>query len=403
MRIWLAAGALSIVWWIVAGQDNKPRLVLMVGLSLASFMVGCMVGFLFTSYGEEAGSVGKVRDWLVGGITAITITQAGAIKRLLVTFAAGPGPNEFALTAGVAVTYSVLGFFFMFFERDLVFNPLLAEGRLERGRVEGTRQAGQIALQFLAKLPQSILSGVEDVDDILNFRRPEADKLRDRLDSDEVKKFLDQADQAVKSGTADWDIVSTAANLSYYAPYFEKDDEKKMQKAEVAEQWILRALAMNPLQVDFTAKHAAILGVMNRYNEAVAILEGLDRRPETPAYVKQWLGYFLAEVPDRLDDSIRYSQAYHAMFPGESDALYNIAKAYAKKYCRGLQAGEKQAHPSDRHLALSNLKEALDRQPAFAPTVRDKWTQRDGSFHCLLHDQEFRSLVGLPAESAHDA
>ena len=78
--VWLAAAALSVVWWIVAGQHDKSRLVCVIALSLASFMVGCMVGFLFTSYGEEAGSVGKVRDWLVGGITALTVTQAGAIS-----------------------------------------------------------------------------------------------------------------------------------------------------------------------------------------------------------------------------------------------------------------------------------------------------------------------------------
>jgi len=157
---------------------------------------------------------------------------------------------------------------------------------------------------------------------------------------------------------------------------------------------------MNPLHVDFTVKHAAILGILNRNDEAIAILEGLYRRPEAPAYVSQWLGYFLVGVPDRLDDSIRYSQAYHAMFPNESDAPYNIANAYARKYCREVRAGGKEVDPGNRQLALSNLKEALARQPAYADTVREKWTQPDGSFNCLLHDQEFRSLVGLPAESA---
>jgi tetratricopeptide (TPR) repeat protein len=297
----------------------------------------------------------------------------------------------------------VLGFFFMFFQRELIFNVLLAESRAERGRLEGTRQAGQITLQFLAALPVSVLSGVDDVDDIIEFRKVEADKLRDLLDSEDVKKFLAQADQAVKSGNADWDIVSKAANLRYYITYFEKDDERKLQKAEMANDWILRALAMNPLHVDFTVKHAAILGILNRRDEAVAILEGLYRRPEAPAYVSQWLGYFLVEDPDRLDDSIRYSESYHAMFPAESDALYNVANAYARKYCRELRTGKKPADPKNRELALSNLKEALARQPAYATTVREGWTQPDGSFNCLLHDQEFRSLVGLPDESAHHA
>jgi tetratricopeptide (TPR) repeat protein len=398
--VWLAAVILSIIWWTVAAQHSKTRLVLLMTLSLASLAVGCIVGFLFTSYGEEAGTVGKVRDWVVGGLTGITIVKAGAIKGLLLTFAAGPGPSEFGLVAGTAVTYSVLGFFFMFFERELFFNPLLAESRAQRERLEGTRQAAQVVQQALAALPISILSGVDDIDDIVDSRKAEAEKLGKSLDSPEVNKFLDEAEQAVQSGNADWDIVSKAANLYYYRTYFEKDEEIKRQKAEIADEWIQRALVMNPLHVDLTVKHAAMLDMMNRSEEAVAILENLDRTPEAPAFVKQWLGTFLLDVPDRLDDAIRYSEAYHKMFPAESDALYNIANAYARKYCREADAGEKHANPEDRLRALANLKEALARQPAFLETVREKWTQPDASFHCLAHDPEFRKLVGPPAESA---
>src|SRR5271165_5962059 len=156
LRAWLAVGGGSIAWWYVAGQHSMWRFVLLIGLSLSSFMVGCVIGFLFTSYGEEAGTVGKIRDWLIAGIAGITIAKAGAIKGLLVTFAVGPGPSEFALVASVAILYSALGFFFMFFQRELIFNVLLAESRAERGRLEGTRQAGQVVQQALATLPLSL-------------------------------------------------------------------------------------------------------------------------------------------------------------------------------------------------------------------------------------------------------
>jgi len=121
----------------------------------------------------------------------------------------------------------------MFFQRELIFNVLLTASRAERGRLEGTRQAGQLIQQFLAMLPVSILSGVDDVDDIVEFHKDEADRLRELLDSDDVKKFVEEAAQAVKHGNADWDIVSKAANLHYYRTYFEKDDAKKLQKAEM--------------------------------------------------------------------------------------------------------------------------------------------------------------------------
>src|SRR5581483_3297252 len=91
---WIAIAIASILWWVIAAQHCLWRFVLVVGLSLSAFMVGCLVGFLFTSYGEEASTVGKVRDWLIGGITGLTIAKAGAIKGLLLTFAAGPGPKE---------------------------------------------------------------------------------------------------------------------------------------------------------------------------------------------------------------------------------------------------------------------------------------------------------------------
>ena len=386
---WIVIAIVSVVWWIIASQHCRWRLVLVVGLSLASFMVGCLIGFIFTSYGEESGTVGKIRDWLIGGITGITVVKAAAIKGILLTFAAGPGPSEFALTVSSAVLYSVLGFFFMFFQRELILNVLLAESRAERGRLEGTGRAGQVIQRFLLALPASILSGVDDVDEIVQFRKSAA----------EVQKFLDECEDAVKSGEAlDWDVVSKAANLHYYRTYFEKDENKYVQ-AERAHSWIVRALTMNPLHVDFTVKYADTLGMMDRYEEAVAVLEKLDRTPEAPAYVKQWLGYFLLFV-DRLDDAIRYSEEYHKLFPDESDSIFNVASAYAQKYCDELRAAGKSEYldSENRRLALAKLKEALRGEPEYVETVRSKWTQTGESFDCFLHDKDFRSLVGLPKE-----
>jgi tetratricopeptide (TPR) repeat protein len=401
---WIVISIISIGWWVIASQGLRWRLVLVSGLSLASFMVGCLVGFLLTSYGEETGTVGKIRDWLIGGITGLTIAKAGALKGLLLTFAAGPGPSEFALAAASAVAYAVLGFFFMFFQRELILNVLLAESRAERGRLEGTGQAGQVIQRFLLALPASILSGVDDVDEIVEFRKSEAEKLRILLYSDEVQKFLDDSESAVESGVAlDWDIVSKAANLHYYRTYFEKE-ENKLAQATCAHGWIVRALTMNPLHVDFTVKYADTLGMMDRYEEAVAILERLEHTPEAPAYVKQWLGYFLLFV-DRMDDAIRYSEEYHRLFPAESDSVFNVASAYAQKYCGELSQSGQSSNPDSvsRKLAISNLREALRGEPEYAETVRTKWTEKGESFDCFLSDRDFRSLVGLPVEPVPSA
>ena len=130
---WLTIAIVSVVLWIIASQGSLERGVLLVGLSLASFMIGCLVGFLFTSYGEEIGTVGKVRDWLIGGIAGLTIANATALKALLGKFAVGPNPSEFPLMASAAIFYVGLGFFFMFFQRELILNVVLAEKRSERG------------------------------------------------------------------------------------------------------------------------------------------------------------------------------------------------------------------------------------------------------------------------------
>lgn len=360
--------------------------------------MGCLVGFLFTSYGEA--TVGKVRDWLIGGLTGVTIAEASRIKFLLLTFAPGPGPTEFAVVVGTAIVYSILGFFFMFFQRELILNVLLAESRAVRVKLEGTGQAGKVTLRMSVALPPSILSGVDNVDDSARFQKHEAERLRTLLYSQDVQGFLDASEEALNSGKPlDWDVVSKVANLHYYRTYFEKDDKKYIQ-ASFANAWIIRALNMNPLHVDLTVKYADTLSMMDRYEEAVAVLERLEQTPDAPAYVKQWLGYFLLFTDDRLTDSIKYSEAYHRLFPNESDAVFNVACAYAQMYCDELRdLGQKQdLNSKNRRLALDKLKEALRSQPNYAETVSKNWTGPDESFHCFLHDAEFRSLVRLPAE-----
>ena len=195
-------------------------------------MVGCLIAFLFTSYGEETGTIGKIRDWLIGGITGLTVAKAGSIKSLLITFAAGPTPNEFALTVTSSIVFATLGFFFMFFQRELILNVLLAERRAERGQIDGTRQVGQVIKSFLLKLPASILSGVDDIAEISVVNPQEADRLRDILYSDDVKAFLERCEAAISEGDAlEWDVVSKAEYIHRYRTYFEKDKTSQAKRA----------------------------------------------------------------------------------------------------------------------------------------------------------------------------
>ena len=374
----------------------------MAGLGLAAFMVGCLVGFLFTSYGEEASTVGKVRDWLIGGITGLTIAKAGAIKGLLLTFAAGPGPREFALTASAAIVYSVLGFLFMFFQRELILNVMLAQSRAERGKLEGSKEAGQVIQRFLVKLPASLLSGVNSIDEITEVNAEEAKGLKDLLYSEDVDNFLKQAEEAANGGAVDWDVASKTAYIYYYRTYFEKGD--KQPSVDKAREWILRALNMNPLHVDLPMKYADMLGASDEYEAAVAVLETLATRPEAPMAVKLYLGYFLLEVPSRLNDAIRYSQEYLNLFGDDQNAPFNIACAYAQMYCEELRSAKKASDlgSTTRSKAIEYLTEGLKRDPDYAETVRTKWTEKGESFDCFSSDPDFQQLVGTTSKSPNE-
>jgi tetratricopeptide (TPR) repeat protein len=391
---WLMIAAVSIVLWTIASQGSLQRGVLLVGLSLSSFMVGCLVGFLFTSYGEEIGTVGKVRDWLIGGLAGLTIAKADGFKALLEKFVVGQSPGEFALMASAAIFYVGLGFFFMFFQRELILNVVLAEKRSERVRLEGTRETGQVIQRFLVRLPASMLSGVEDIDEIADVKEGEAEELKKLLYSDDVNNFLQAAEGASMGGSLDWDTTSKTAYIYYYRTYFEKAETKRVE-IDKALEWISRALNMNPLHVDLTMKYADMLGAKDEDEAAVSILERLALRPEAPVLVKKWLGYFLLYLPKRETDSIRYSQNYLTQFSEDADARFNIASAYAQMYCYELKAEKKKSddQSDNRKKALEFLQQGLTRDPDFGETVRTKWTEKGESFDCLADDPDLKLLV----------
>ena len=396
---WVLIAFFSILWWVVASHYHWPRLILVVALALASFMVGCAIGFLFTSYGEEAGTVGKVKDWVIGGLAGLTIAEATSIKTFLVTFTSPSEPNDFALMASMAIIYTILGFFFMFFQRELILNVVLAESRLRRGQVEGTRQAGLVMTRLIQVLPVSMLLGIDNVDETGKVGKGEADKQRRVLYSDEVDNFLQEANDASKSGVnLDWDVTSKVANLHYYRIYFESDKAKKTEQAECAYTWIERALVIFPGHVDLRAKLADTLWILDRKEEAILVLESLASSNESPAYVKEWLGFYLLDFPNKLDLAIEYSEQFHAFFPEESDSLFNIAYAYLKKYCAELLRHGKTEEPNSeaRLKGLQYLREGKQFQPEYAKTIGEKWTAKGEELECLANDEEFRKLTGLP-------
>jgi len=392
----LSLVVVSLGIWALVGQLSLWRSVLVIGLSVTSFTIGCLVAFLFTSYGEEAVTVGRVREWLVGGLTGLTIANVRVIQEILRTFEYGPEPREFAVTVCIAITFAGLGFFYMFFQRELILNVLLAKSRALRGRLDGTKQAGIATQKLHAALPPRMLARIDSLDDLIEERKSEFEGLRQVLYAEEVSTFLDAADEAVNSGAGvDWDVASKVAYLHYYRIYYESGEKREEQEDKAAE-WILRALFMNPQHGDLTARYADVLGMQESYADAVVTLERLMQSTEAPAFVQQWLGYFLTYVQNREDDAIRISEDYHRRFPDESDTFFNIACAYAQKYANELEQRTVKEIPDseNRQSALLNLRLGLKDQPEFAKTVREEWTEPGESFYELAKDPEFLQLVG---------
>lgn len=398
--MWIVVAVIALWWIILAAKLTFWHFILNIVLGFASAAIGCVIGFLFTSYGEESGTVGKIRDWLIGGLAGLTLAKAGSIKSLLITFAAGPGPQEFAVVCGTAISFAVLGFFSMFFQRELILNVLLAESRATRGQIEGTRQAGIAVLRLLTALPPSVQSGLADIDQLVQVPTTETAQLKALLDSSEVYGYLTDADDALKAGRElEWNTVATVANLHYYRTYFESDQDNKREEANRAATWILRALTMNPMHVDLTAKYADMLSINERYEEATVILERIIAGPLTPPLFKEWLACYLVHLPTRLDDAIRYAESYHDQFPTETDTAFVLAYAYAKKYGEELLTrGIGENNSENRKRALNKLREGLIAQPMFGDIVRTKWVAPGGPCESLVHDPEFRSIAELPPE-----
>ena len=401
---WILVLVLSAAWWWYAGEGDNHRRILLMALSLASFALGSSAGFLFTSFGEEQGTLGKIRDWLIGGITGITVAEVmekgGTFKDLLKNFQIGSSDGAFGVVIGVAVTYTCLGFFFMFFQRELIFNVLLATKRAERNRIEGTAQTGVVIQKIGSILPASVLTGVDDVSEISEVNPEEAKRIQEALYSEQVKAFVTQAEAAVKDGISlDFDVVSKMAYVFYYRSYFEK--ENKAAQVQQSTEWLERALMMNPRHADLTMKYADMLAAAKKYEAAVEILERLNTRPESPREVTQWLGYFLLFVPERINDAIKYSEIFMRDVPN-SDAVFNLACAYAQLYARELKKAGTQCDPlsKNRQHALVYLTRALDLDPAFVQTVATKWVDTGGDFECLRSDEQFLEVIAAAEKKA---
>jgi tetratricopeptide (TPR) repeat protein len=150
----------------------------------------------------------------------------------------------------------------------------------------------------------------------------------------------------------------------------------------------------DPTNPDFQIKLADLLGMRGRYDEAVSIIERLEREDHSPQFIEQWLGYFLLFIPGRELDAIKHSMSFHNRFPDESSGLFNASCGYAQLYTAELrQKGLKELSDSANRIeSLRLLRQAISEEPDLAALAKNHSDSSD-SFESLVSDPEFVRLT----------
>jgi tetratricopeptide (TPR) repeat protein len=242
-----------------------------------------------------------------------------------------------------------------------------------------------------------MLLGKDYIADIVKQGGQQAEDLHKQLCGPVVNSFLEGCEKDLESGSEiQSDNIAKAAVIHYYRAYFEKENSKTRDKQlEQAIDWINRALLRDPLDPEFNIKLADIYGMQKQYDEAVSILERLERDEDSPQYVQQWLGYFLLFIDGRELDAVRHSLEFYERFPDESPCLLNVARAYAQLYAQELHKRNVKAilHSKNRQKSLSYLQQAVKANPALQEEALKHSVEGD-SFETLAADTEFKRIAG---------
>jgi hypothetical protein len=363
------AAVLSVLWWMQAGRGDLESEGKFVAASLAAFAIGTVFGFVFSSTMGESDSVGKVRDWLVGGIAALTVAQVASgghtVKQVLGLFVPQGRPDDLAIVAGMAVVYSVTGFFLMFFNRELILNLLLVKGRVAaRDAFErSAAAAGKKIVEAFGEAPGGLSwqttaqqQPLELDPEVRGYVREVETRLRngEKVDLDDIKKAA---------------VVLSLGGENVRATKFLK-----------------LASQRNPEDEDLVMMLAKALAELGERDQAIAQLLEFKKRNPKAGRIDKILGFYYLWSPDKLKESIEFTSSYlEEVAPQDDGAVFNLACAYAQLYA---QSNNKK----DRDNALDKLKQAV--------SLNKVWKERaveltgiDGDFVSLKDDPEFNVIV----------
>jgi tetratricopeptide (TPR) repeat protein len=261
--------------------------------------------------------------------------------------------------------------------------------------IQASGVASRIAFELETKIPQDLLLGKKYIAEIAKDGGTEADYFKKELYSEIVSRFLSACEQDVACGRpVPPDNIRMAAVLHYYRTYFESVDSDRSSQQTKALEWITRAMARDPLDPDLQIKLADVFEMQGRYDEAVAIMERLERDEDSPQYVQQWLGYFLLFIDGRESDAINHSLSFHKRFPNESGGIFNASCGYAQLYTAELRERSLTTIPdsTNRSESLKLLAQSI-RIDAENATLARKHSEPGDSFESFVNDDEFLRIT----------
>lgn len=388
----------SFIWAFCIGFKDPERISLALVTLACSFAVGSLIGFVFTIFGDEIESLGKARDSmiaLVSGFAGVGVAKTAELGGLLGRIQLFPRQNEAGAWFSVlfVATYTIAGFYAMYFFRKLALNPALAEAheRLEH-KTKLSNRASQVLIEIEKKLPKSIIYGrdaIEDLDEKTDGT------LKEDLIADDVDEFLSICDQEVEKGSLSIDLVNKASVLHYYRIRCHPPDSKKREgEAEKAIEWLTRATMIDPLDPEPQLKLAEVYAMLDEDETCVSILEKLERNDESPQYLDQWLGFYLLHSDAREEDAIAHSEAFLKRYPTNEICLFNIARAYSQMLKRKIETDIKEVNirAEYRTRALENLRRSIRIDSGLKAFAKEK-AKPNESFDVLSGDPEFLEII----------
>lgn len=366
--IWNAFGfgaaSISVILWALVGRFDAAAAARCAVVSGASFCVGTLIGFLLALGEKDDGSLVRVRDWLIGGVSTLTLAGlATGGDRLggLLAHLSIPDRLDRADIGGLIVIYGALGFFAMYVLRVTSWNIWFA--RKKRLAVEGAVIAGSLEQE---------LPALEDFDPGDDLELPAPNEVP-RLSS-----FVAEVRAAIQQGVSlpeetRWSAARAAVFTGRY--------EEAVELLEPI------AVSRGKLQVAATVWLAACYDKLNRRDQAARSLEKLLGNDAAPKRLKKWLGRYLLWVPQKYAEAEKLGEEYLQADPKDARAWLYLACARAQLFA-SVAAENREKYKTT---ALDALETALKLDNSLRKEVL---ALIDEDFAELKDDRRFKKIVG---------